>query len=269
MNNLQYLINVPLEDVKQCFRFAEELYDKKAASLKQFGRSQIIRKKNDYIADHVIGKVVEIGFKRFLEVNYNISFKVDFDIWEDQLVHDEGNDLATVIINGENKQFKFKTDIKGSRQSSKWLLVERHKIINFGTQIYVIGILESIPEGEGFENNPYNYLYHRWNVRIKGYAYNTDFVDEKTRRGWIEYKKGEKLYNPPILKKCKWKYRNLSHSDYQILLAKTIHEAPPYSNKHIGGPLDCEMNFGLPIDWLRNTNEDWSVFCRLLHKHSE
>ncbi|PAE23874.1 hypothetical protein CHI10_15635 [Bacillus sp. 7894-2] len=268
MNSMQYLINVPIEDVKQCFSFAEQLYQKKAASLKQFGRKQLIREKNDYIADHVIGKSVEIGFKRFLEINCGISFKVDFDIWEDQLIHDNGNDLATVFFNGESKKFTFKTDIKGTRKSSKWLLVERHKIVNFNTKIYVVGLLDSIPEGKAFENNPYGYLNHSWNVRILGYALNRDIVDPQTKRGWIEYKKGDHLYSPSILEKCKSRNRNLSHSEYQKLLNNVIKNIPENWNRHIGGPLDCEINYGLPIKWLRNTNLDWENFCKIINKYS-
>jgi len=73
-------INVTESEVHASFTFAEELYEKMAASPKQFGRRDIIRKRNDYIADHVIGKVVEFGFKRFLEENFGISFVVDLTL---------------------------------------------------------------------------------------------------------------------------------------------------------------------------------------------
>jgi hypothetical protein len=269
MNEVLRKVVVPQEDVDQCFKFAEDLYKRKAASLKQFGRRSIIRKQNDYIADHVIGKVVELGFKKFLEINFNISFEVNFDIWEDQHVHDNGNDLANISIKGEWKQFSLKTDIKGSRKSAKWLLVEKHKIINFDTKIYVTGILSNIPDGKEFEQNPYKYKDATWEVLIQGYALNKDLVDPITRHGWIEYKKGDLLWSPSILKRCKGKYRNLSHQEFQKLVAKTIESIPDNWNKKIGGRLDCELNFGLPIDWLRNSDLDWKKFSRILQEQSK
>ena len=155
---LKMKVAVTKDEVKKCFSFAEELYDKEAASFKQFGRRDIKREKNDYISDHVIGKVVEFGFRRFLEENFNVSFYVDLEIWDDPHVHDNGNDMSIVVINGENRSFQFKTDIKGSRSSSKWLLVEKQKITDFDTKIYVIGILSEIPDGKEFEENPYNFF---------------------------------------------------------------------------------------------------------------
>lgn len=263
-------ISVTESEVNASFTFAEELYKKMAASPKQFGRRDIIRKRNDYIADHVIGKVVEFGFKRFLEENFKISFSVDLTVWDDQHVHDNGHDMATVIIDGEERNFHFKTDIKGSRSSSKWLLVEKQKMTDFDTKIYVIGILTNMPDGQDFENDPYAFRGHDWQVNILGYAFNKDLVDPETRKGWIEYKAGERLYNPWLIRNLRGKNNNVisNHRSFQENLTRLINNAPENSRKHIGPKLDCTLNYGLPIGWLRNTREDWIKFADVVRGHS-
>ncbi|WP_214749475.1 hypothetical protein [Exiguobacterium sp. E.VS.2] len=269
-------LNISREEVNSCFDFAQELYALKAASTKQFGRKDIIRNKNDFIADHVIGKVVEYGFQHFLEENFNISFLVDFEIWNDPHIHDNGHDMSTIIVNKEKRTFQFKTDIKGSRSSSRWLLVEKQKITDFGTQIYVIGILKGIPEGKEFEENPFKFIDHDWKVSILGYALNRDLVDPITRRGWIEYKKGERLYNPSILKHLEGKNRSnnltnkkYSHSEFQRELLNILKNPTRETKQYIGGTLDANINYGLPIKWLRNSQEDWYKFEKILHVYSD
>ncbi|WP_214808613.1 MULTISPECIES: hypothetical protein [unclassified Exiguobacterium] len=269
-------LDISREEVNNCFAFAHELYTLKAASTKQFGRKDIIRDKNDFIADHVIGKVVEYGFQHFLEENFNISFRVDFEIWNDPHIHDNGHDMSTIIVNKEKRTFQFKTDIKGSRSSSQWLLVEKQKITDFGTQIYVIGILKGIPEGKEFEENPYKFIDHDWKVSILGYALNRDLVDPITRRGWIEYKKGEKLYNPWILENLEGKNRSnnlnnkkYSHSEFQHELLNILKNPTRGAKQYIGGTLDANVNYGLPIQWLRNSPEDWYKFEKILHVYSK
>jgi len=218
----------------------------------------------------VIGKVVEFGFKRFLEENFGISFVVDLTVWNDQHVHDNGHDMATVIIEEEPRNFHFKTDIKGSRSSSKWLLVEKQKMTDFDTKIYVIGILSNMPDGQDFENDPYKFRHLDWGVRMLGYALNRDLVDQVTRKGWIEYKAGERLYNPRILRDIRGKnnHSNFTYSAFQNDLARIINDAPSGFNKHIGPKLDCALNYGLPIEWLRNSSDDWRKFANIVRVHS-
>ncbi|TCI42987.1 MULTISPECIES: hypothetical protein [unclassified Exiguobacterium] len=263
-------VSITEYEVNKSFTFAEELHDKKAASNKQFGRPDILRRRNDYIADHVIGKVVEFGFRRFLEENFNISFSVDLTVWDDPHVHDNGHDMAVVNIDGKERPFRLKTDIKGSRSSSKWLLVEKQKMTDFDTKIYVIGILSNMPDGKDFENDPYKFRGHDWRVSILGYALNRDLVDPETRKGWIEYKAGERLYNPQLIKNLRGKNNNVisNHRSFQGNLTRLINDAPGGSHKHIGPKLDCAVNYGLPIEWLRNTPEDWTKFAKIVHEHS-
>jgi hypothetical protein len=193
---------------------------------------------------------------------------VDLDVWEDQHIHDEGNDLATVIIEGRNRRFRYKTDIKGSRSSAQWLLVEDHKITLFNTQIYVIGVLESIPDGKEFKQNPYRFVDKQWTVKIKGYAFNKDLMDHQSKRGWIEYRAGQRLYRPLHLQKCMGKHRELNYSDFQGLLHNCIEAVPGNQSAFIGPRLDCKLNYGLPISWLRNTEEDWKKFVSILKTQS-
>jgi hypothetical protein len=264
----RFVFSVSDEEVNQCFSFAEDLYAKQAASLKQFGRTEIIRKKNDYVADHVIGKVIEFGFRNFLLHHFNIGFKVDLEVWEDQYTHDEGNDLATIFVDGEEKSFEFKTDIKGSRKKSLWLIIEDHKINNFHTKIYVTGVLNNMPDGKEFEENPYKFQDYSWTVAIKGYALNKDIIDSSTRRGWIEYKAGDRLYSPYVLKKLKAHHGTSTYQEFQKILGNCVNSALR-NQLYIGPKLDCRLNMGLPISWLKNSKEDWRTFANIIVTYSK
>jgi len=258
-------MKVKSQEVNRCFKFGEKLYHKNAASSKQFGRRGLNRTKNDFIADHVIGKAVEFAFSHFLRENFNIDFLVDMEIWENHHIHDEGNDLSTVYISGQQFSFKYKTDIKGSRSKSKWLIVEDHKINGFNTQIYVTGILTNIPDGKDLENNPYRFKNKDWYVKILGYALNKDLYNKEENKGWFEFQKGERLYSPSILYRLKPMHRNVPIQDFHTFLENVVKEKSYF----IGPPLDCNLNYGLPISWLKNTLEDWRKFKNIITQKSE
>lgn len=264
---MQYEFEVGIHEVEKCFDFAEKLYARRAASLRQFG-TEISRVKEDYISDHVRGKVVEYGFKAFLEHHFNISFDVDCNIYDGQLNTDKGNDLAQVYINGMRRSFDFKTDIKGVRARAQWLLIESHK---FWAQIYVIGKLTNIPDGEGFEKAPYSFKSSDWIVRIEGYILNKDIYDNNTSLPWFPFYRGDRLFSSRTIKGLQDEKRRLNPIEFKMLLDRRVEEISKLSpnSVYIGGPLDCELNYGYPIKWLRNSQEDWEHFKNILINYSK
>ncbi|WP_342554224.1 ATP-dependent helicase [Paenibacillus sp. FSL R7-0652] len=256
---------VTVKEIEASFAFAEELYEKNAASQKQFGRGDIIRQKNDFIADHVLGKAAEYALCSFLNSYFDIQFEVDLNVWNDPLIHDEGNDLSVLYLNGNPHHLPFKVDIKGTRKHSKWLVVEKHKITNFKTLVYVIVRLVNLPTGKIFENDPYIYRGKPWKARIEGYAWVSDVMEVYSQTGWFEFKKGDRLLNPNILVPIKDEISQVSASEYQKKLSHLLSRTPE-EQKYIGPQLDCLMNFGLPHSWLRSSIEEWNDFADILRR---
>ncbi|WIM41143.1 hypothetical protein PO903_09825 [Paenibacillus sp. PK4536] len=252
---------VSINDVHKCYDFAEKMYHNQAASTKQFG-SKILRKKEDYIADHVRGKIVEFGFKNFMKNNLNLDFEVDLKIYDGHHNHDDGNDLETVYIKGEKYSFNFKTDIKGIASNSQWLLIEKHK---FWAKIYVVCKITNFASGKDFEKKLYDYRDKEWHVDILGYAYNKDIIHKDTQLPWIGFRKGEKLYKGSLINSLKPQKEKLDPKEFEKVLKSKLNETSS-SMSYIGFPLDCEYNYGYPIKWLR---QNWDSFKSLIENHSE
>ncbi|MED4582505.1 ATP-dependent helicase [Brevibacillus choshinensis] len=256
---------VTAEEIDACFKFAEDLYEKKAASQKQFGRGDIIRGKNDFIADHVLGKAAEYALSRFLNNHFGFQFKVDMNVWNNPLVHDEGHDLSVFTMDGQTYHLPIKVDVKGTRERSKWLVVEKHKITVFQTQVYIIVRILNIPTGKRFEENPYNYKGRDWDTKIEGYAMFSDLMEPSSETGWFEFNEGDRLYNPDVLIPLRNVINKLSTVQFHKEL-KSLLFAMSEQSKYIGPPLDCKVNFGLPLNWLRNDMQEWQDFVCMLRR---
>ncbi|MGB6406214.1 MAG: hypothetical protein WBF39_01985, partial [Planococcus donghaensis] len=115
---------------------------------------------------------------------------------------------------------------------------------------------------------PYKFLTYDWGVSILGYALNRDLVDPITRKGWIEYRAGDRLYNPWIIKNSQGRNKVLKHQEFQDELIQYVNSAPKNFNQHMGPKLDCAVNYGLPISWLKNSPKDWGNFINIIHKYS-
>lgn len=258
---------VTAEEIESCFTFAEELYEKNAASQKQFGRIDIIREKYDFIADHVLGKAAEFALCTFLSRHFGIQFEVDLNVWDDPLVHDEGNDLSVLYLDGKTHHLPIKVDIKGTRVRSKWLVVEKHKITSFKTHAYVIVRLLDLPNGKTFENNPYAYRGKPWDARVEGFALISDLMETSSETGWFEFKKGDRLFSPHILTPLKDVICQVPVRQYHEKLNLLLSEMPE-EQKFIGPRLDCMVNIGLPHSWLRSGRQEWESFVDMLRREA-
>ena len=144
------------------------------------------------------------------------------------------------------------------------MLVEDHKINKLDTKIYVTGIVKSIPEGKEFEIDPYKFKGNVWDVEILGFAINKDLYNRDEGAGWFEFNKGDRLYSPYKLKGIRQYHRNVPVQVFHDHLK----ECTQGKGCHIGPNLDCNLNYGLPINWLKNTEADWKKFIGIVKQHS-
>jgi hypothetical protein len=270
MLNLKTLTNYPLktftvnqEDVQKCFDFAEDLYEKQATSTKDHGNTDLARRsKEDFISDHVRGKIAEFAFQRFLQHNYHISFEVDLNIYPGEHNHDDGNDLATIFIGGEKRQFPYKTDIKGLPARGQWLLIESHK---FWAQMFVVCKLVDIEDVQDFESNPYSYKDRDYRVSVLGYCINKNIFDIVSKQARFIFNQADRLYSSKLINRLnKTSSLKLSPPDFHQILLTNLAQIN-LEERYIGPNLKSRLNFGYPVKWLSN---DWVSFIKILYTKS-
>lgn len=266
--NIQKKFIVGSNEVHKCFDFAEELYSAKATSRKDHGNKGLeVRNKNDFIADNVRGKIAEFAFKQFLECNFKISFVVDLEIYPGEHNHDEGNDLSTIYINGEERRFDYKTDIKGLPKKGQWLLVESHK---FWAQFFVVCRLNDIEDVNKFEENPFLYKNKEFCVSILGYCNNKRIVDKQEKTPRFKFVQNNRLYSSKVitaldnLLQGNQNILKLAQNNFQQNLNLAIKQVKE-QDRYIGPLLKSELNYGYPVKWLRS---DWQSFVKILDTKS-
>lgn len=257
---LTYRFRVSNDAVERAFGFAEEVWDKRAQSTKDFG-SVTARKKNDFVADMVEGKVSEDIFLSFLMNNFlDLQSIVDYNIYENPHDIDFGNDLQDFIYKGIRREGLFKTDIKSARHYSKWLLVEKHKC---WADVYILISIKGL--NDDWEYNPYAVNKQGITGEVAGFAYYTDLIDQETKKPWFIFKQKDPLYQ--------------SDDVIQILRRQRIADAV-----HLAGILDkgvkagdirtmnvrlkSPVNYGMPRSILRNSQNEWRKFLNALYRTS-
>ena len=260
---LKIKVTVKKDRVNACFEFAENIYHSKATSMKNHGNTGVkMRSKHDFIADIVRGKIAEFAFQKFLEENYDISFEVDVNVYQGEHNHDNGNDLATVLIEGEKRAFQYKIDIKGLNLKGHWLLVEDHK---FWAQMYVVCRLHNIEDAAEFEKNPYMFKDTEFNVSILGYCMNKHLYDVSTNQAWFIFRQGQRLYSSKVIDSFKPNevLRNPPKAFYEKLSNQIQNLS--IRERFIGPNLISNINYGLPVKWLSN---DWNNFVAIIKRYS-
>ena len=268
-NEMVYEFSVHKQNVEKCFRFAEELYNRRAGSLRDFG-TEVSRGEMDFIADQVRGKMAEFAFQSFLIRNLNIVSEVDEKIYDGCTNTDNGHDLRYLYLKGSLNRFNVTTDIKNIGPRSQWLLIEKHK---FWADAYIAGRItaSAFPGDSLFEQDPYRYKDIDWKIHFQGYALREEIYCEIEQLSWFQFKKGERLFKSSLVKEMKDKAGEMGPSNFNAYLRKYIekfsmvHEGSVY----IGPKLKAELNYGFPITWLRNTPNDWQQFKELIIQNSE
>lgn len=112
-NSMQ--INLTQLELEACLDFATR--SAQTQREEAFGQTGERRTRNQIEVDTRIGKVAELAFSKMLENNFGIATELDWGVYP-RGEYDE----CDVTING------WRFDIKGTKQRSKWLLVEDNKI---------------------------------------------------------------------------------------------------------------------------------------------
>ncbi|WP_283154138.1 hypothetical protein [Guptibacillus hwajinpoensis] len=173
-----------------------------------FQQFELKRSMEDYLIDTIRGKIAEYVFKEFFEnIEKSYSIEIDNKIYKSTIVTDNGNDLESLIKNGNDRYLNnFKVDIKGSKTESQWLLIEDSKAVS---DVYVFVKIEFEEEhffGENmvdkksltFQNYRENLIKiilnkfsnNKYYGKVSGFAYMTDIVSNGDK---IPYNNGTKF----------------------------------------------------------------------------
>lgn len=128
---MKRIVRLNHSDYKRSVKFAMKLWyaGKPKGDWRSTGTKRDIGK---YITDHALGKLAEIAFAKFLEMHWGIKAELDFDIHPGPLAIDQG-DLVAVEVNGNRKIPKIKIDIKSTKPSSLWSMVD---FTEFNNRLY-------------------------------------------------------------------------------------------------------------------------------------
>jgi hypothetical protein len=237
------------DDIEKAKEFALTIRQKNAQSPSDFGEHELRRKDVDFGADTIEGKLSEIIFAKFIQHNAGYEIEPDFDIYDDPLLIDYGQDIDLVKAGGKSYRCRSRVDVKATRNYSQWLLVESHK---FWADAYVL-VKMDLPRD--FEKDISSLDRGSVSGEVSGFAYHFDIIDPAGKKPWFRFNKGDQLFNPNILSNIP---KGVMRNPDQI--ARWLDDASTL--KKIGYPLKAKTNYGIPVSWLRKNKEEWDLLFR-------
>lgn len=238
-----------------------------------FQNSEMIRSNEDYLIDTVRGKLAEYVFHKFY-LNHEIiyTFEIDNKIYSSTIETDNGNDVEIIYnVNNNDKYFNnLKVDIKASKEISQWLLVEKKKTFS---DVYVFIKIKFEDENKltagtintsEITNEQYRKQLSQYLLTIfsgpyyglvAGYAFYSDIIDPYTNKAWFPLKGSNGL--PSVSEVPKLFIQDpLAMSEMIELYHRRVKKSIP--------KLKAEMNYGLPVNYLRNSLGEWnSLFKKI------
>ena len=245
-------IDLDEKEVLMCVEFAEDAWNLRSQSQKHFGGSK--RTKEQFIADQIEGKLAECIFSKFMKEK-GTEISLDFDHYEGELNTDSGD----LTFNKNGVIFEVPVDIKGTSHFAQWLLVEEYKFFDINTRLHksrafvLIAFDKTFPGNRVLRENPRAILNQRISGECKGWAKIEDFY-ANDKGLWFSWRRG----NYP------WQGRVLPAAvPYnRVALERYLQKSVPGCEEReratkISVPLDAELNYGLPVKWLKN---NWTDF---------
>ena len=247
------LIWLDADDCRRAVEFAHKINENCDQAETDFGRRDLIRKISDRNADTVEGKLAEIGVQKFLRIRSPFQVALDFQVYPGQENGDSGQDLSLVKLRGASYRLDKKVDIKATREGSQWLLVEAYKFL---ADVYII-VRVRLPFD--FEKKYKSHTVDRACCEIAGFVYKDDllFLDG---RPWFSFPRDSRLFNLRGVDKP-------TVSDSGEFYSWLEHQRQVTEIHSIGGPLKAELNYGMPIHWLRSGMDEWYKLFRWLEEH--
>jgi hypothetical protein len=240
-------------EVRQALEFSWKICGDKNQVGSDFGRRDLPRSLVDQVADTTEGKLAELAFSKFAEKKYNLRIEVDFKIYLGMHHIDYGNDIPSIIISDETLECRSRVDIKATRLYSKWLLVERHK---FWADAYIIVKVDLPQDIESNLDGLTKLASSSVEAEVCGFVYHFDLIDSKSNEPWFVFRKGEKLFDPVILKKISKKLLTSPVSIKNALNELSQDGLVRYHNCY----LKAKENFGVPIELTRKSKDEWNAF---------
>lgn len=255
-NIMKQNITLEKDHINSAIGFAKAFWEAEK-SARDHGSGNYRESESDKLADTISGKLAEIAFSIFAKREFGISIELDFSITEGKLAIDNGQDIA--MINGKIPSLK--TDIKGSKNYAKWLLIEQHKVDeNLIIADYYVSVSLNLPKD--IEMNWHFFeIQNEIKANIDGYLHKNKFFSP-SGKPWFKYYQGERLYSIEYIEYAvnRWKP-----------VRKKIELSTMLSEEHIftgytrmGGPLKAKHNIGYPKKYLKSTADDFRLLFNTL-----
>lgn len=249
------------QEILKCYEFGLQAWNNKSQSLKSHGEEE--RTREQFIANQLTGKLSEIIFKKQIESEFP-EYKVILDFEHYQNKHHIDNGDVKILRTSSKYEIPIKLDIKGSSSKAKWLLVEDFKYddtINteMKSEKY---IMVEFKEEELMANKLTKDLEKVLTLKevtgeIKGWAWHKDFMSSTDNEPWFIYKRGDRLKDPFHLPANFEDIKNKIelHESWIDIYNRNLKKYS-FSKKFLNIELKANVNYGLPIKWLRPVSEE-------------
>jgi len=230
------------EGIVQAMRFATWAWEKGTQSKEHFLQTNQKREEKKFLWNQLEGKLGELGFAQFAK-QFGITVNVNWQHYDSPLEADNHNDLDDIWVHGQHAKTCFDVDIKGTKSSSYWLLVEdkkyfattHHSSDSDRRYVSVKVLLDSDVYKDPhawFEKIQQNSVM-TIETEIMGYARGSELL--------ISIDQGERI----------WRSKEIASARGDVALLK--------QRRPMGIVLDTS-NHCLPMAWLHNTDEAWQEF---------
>ena len=239
---------IPLHDVQSCYNFSVALCETMNQRETDFGRKDMRRTLLDQKVDTTEGKIAECGLKERL-LQESLKIGLDFEIYEGKNNTDGCQDIKFIMVDGESTSTSLKVDVKATKAYSKWILIEKNKMI---PDVFVMMCVDFPRDAEKNEILFREAISKQVSVRAVGIAYKSDFFGSDSAP-FFAFRQGESLFRPDILKDLEpLRHKNIKKWREEVEKMKTCGKLSP-----MAVTMKCEMNYGLPMFMLRNGDNDW------------
>lgn len=265
-NIMNQNITLDKDHINSAIGFAKAFWEAEK-SARDHGSDKYRESESDKLADTISGKLAEIAFSIFAKREFGISIELDFSITEGKLAIDNGQDIA--MING--KVPSLKTDIKGSKDYAKWLLIEQHKVDeNLIIADFYVSVSLDLPN-DIEKNWKFFETQKTIKAKIDGYTHKNKFFSP-SGSPWFKYQQSERLYSVEYIENIvkKWKF-NGRNPELSTMLSNEEHKYNKHTaNSRMGLPLKAINNIGLPKKHLKSKEDNFrDLFNTLIGKEGE
>lgn len=219
------------EEVKRAIRHGVEMWYDDSSPMSDWDPRSNDRSMTKFVGDRVEGKVAEVAFMKFLEDGFGLEMEVDYEIYGDISITDDGDIESLTDGLGRSHPPAITVDVKKTKPKNMWLAVRESRWKEYRpTDVFVL-------------------------CKTKIQRVNIDeMADETWTEGEPAVETWAEKISPLDVKICGFKQKN--ELRYTFDRGERLH-TPDDETYEIGPPLKTK-NKATPVKSLKAGIDDWN-----------